>query len=106
MGKNSILACALFALTPAFSQHAPGLPAWLATYPSASPDVRSTSSLVESTYTTSAQPEDIVAHYRKLFEAASLPFLPNFDGMERPSAPPLPNATFLSRFAPVRTALS
>src|ERR1700722_10248028 len=93
MGTNSlgkILVCAVWALTPGLSQETASLPPWLASYPSASPEVRSTSSLVESTYTTPAQPEDIVQHYRKLFEAAGLPFLPTFDGMGtsiRASAP-------------------
>jgi hypothetical protein len=87
---RKILVCAIFALTPCFSQEAPSLPAWLASYPGASPEVNSRAFLVQSTYTTPAQPEDIVEHYRKLFETASLPFLPNYDGMGtaiRASAP-------------------
>ena len=67
----------IFALTPAFAQ----LPAWLESYPGTTPSVRSTESLIESSYTIAAQPADIVEHYRKLFEAAGLPFRPNFDGI-------------------------
>ncbi len=81
---------AIFALTPAFSQPVSSLPAWLESYPGAIPAVRSSDSLVESSYTIAAQPADIVQHYRKLFEAAGLPFLPNPDGIGtsmRASAP-------------------
>jgi hypothetical protein len=71
----------IFALTPAFSQQVSSPPAWLESYPGAIPAVRSSDSLVESSYTIAAQPADIVQHYRKLFEAAGLPFLPNPDGI-------------------------
>ncbi len=77
----------IFAVAPAFSQ---SLPAWLESYPGATASVRSSDSLVESSYTIAAQPENIVEHYRKLFEAAGLPFLPNSDGIGtsiRASAP-------------------
>ncbi len=72
---------ALFALTQAFSQQAPSLPSWLATYPGATATVRPSDSTVESSYTTSAQPEDVVQHYGALFKAAELPFEPNSDGI-------------------------
>jgi hypothetical protein len=119
MRKNSLgtcLVCAIFALTPGFSQQAPALPAWLASYPGANPEIRSSSSLAESTYTTPAQPEDIVEHYRKLFEAASVPFLPNSDGVGtsiRASAPECdlliqirtrPNGTFVAVNCSAKTA--
>src|ERR1700733_4637102 len=79
-----------FALAPAFSQPVSSLPTWLETYPGPIPAVRSSDSLVESSYTIAAQPADIVQHYRKLFEAAGLPFVPNPDGIGtsiRASAP-------------------
>jgi hypothetical protein len=81
-GKSLVLASfAIFALTPAFSQEAPSFPSWLKSYPGPTPIVRSSGSLIESTYTTAAQPEEIIGHYRKLFEAAGLPFQPNADGL-------------------------
>ena len=76
----------IFALTPAFAQ----LPEWLESYPGATPAVRTTEFLFESSYTVAAQPVEIVEHYRKLFEAAGLPFRPNADGIGtsiRSSAP-------------------
>jgi hypothetical protein len=88
--NRKLLVSLIFALTPAFSQPASSLPAWLESYPGASPAVHSSDSLVESSYTIAAQPADIVQHYRKLFEAAGLSFLPNPDGIGtsiRASAP-------------------
>ena len=79
MGKRLVFI--IFALTPAFSQPTTSLPAWLESYPGATPAVRFSESLVESSYTVAAQPEDIVQHYRKLFEAAGLPFQSNPDGI-------------------------
>lgn len=78
-GKRLVLM--IFALTPAFSQQASSLPAWLESYPGAIPAVRSSDGLVESSYTIAAQPADIVQHYRKLFESAGVPFQPNPDGI-------------------------
>jgi hypothetical protein len=80
----------IFALTPAFSQPVSSLPPWLESYPGAIPAVRSGDSLVESSYTIAAQPEDIMRHYRTLFESAGVPFQPNPDGIGttiRASAP-------------------
>jgi hypothetical protein len=64
---------AVFALAPAFCQEGPSLPEWLKSYPGAAAN--------GSSYTTTAQPDDIVAHYRPLFQAAGLPFQPNPDGL-------------------------
>jgi hypothetical protein len=75
------LAIALFAAAPAFSQVAFPFPAWLENFPGATPDLRSTDSLAESSYSVDAQPSEVIAHYRKLFEAQGLPFQANFDGM-------------------------
>jgi hypothetical protein len=81
-GKSLILASfAIFALTPAFSQEAPSFPPWLKSYPGPTPAVHSSGTLVESSYTAAAQPEEIIRHYRALFEAAGLPFQPNADGL-------------------------
>jgi hypothetical protein len=85
--------CLVFAilwLTPAFSQPASSLPAWLESYPGALPAVHSSDLLIESSYTIAAPSADILQHYRKLFEAAGLPFQPNPDGIGtsiRASAP-------------------
>jgi hypothetical protein len=68
------------ALTPAFSQNAPLLPAWLESYPGATPVVHSSNILVSSTYSVAAPPADIIEHYRKMFEAEGLPFHPNLNG--------------------------
>ena len=80
--KSLILASfAIFGLTPAFSQETLSFPPWLKSYPGPTPIVRSSGTLVESSYTTAAQPEEIIQHYRTLFEAAGLPFQPNADGL-------------------------
>jgi hypothetical protein len=82
MGKGLVFgAFAILAFTPAFSQEAPSLPPWLESYPGAKPTIRSSNSLVESSYTIAAQPDDLVAHYRKRFAAAGLPFQPSGDGL-------------------------
>ena len=72
MPWNLHLPLIVFALTP---------PSWLTNYPNATATVRSSESAVESSYTTSAQTEDIVQHYGTLFRAAGLPFEPNSDGL-------------------------
>jgi len=66
---------ALFAQTPA------SLPAWLEVYPGATAKTQATSGLLESTYSTPAKPAEVIAHYRKLFQAAGLSFQPGYDGM-------------------------
>jgi hypothetical protein len=64
-----------------FAQGSFALPAWLGSYPGATPTTSSSDSSVESSYTVDAQPAEVVAHYRKLFEAQGLNFQPNPDGM-------------------------
>jgi hypothetical protein len=74
------IAC-LAAAAWSLAQTAISLPAWLAAYPGANARTQTTPGLVESAYVTSAKPEEVVAHYRKLFETAGLFFQPGFDGM-------------------------
>jgi hypothetical protein len=62
-------------------QSEPAIPVWLANYPGVTAQTTAVKSLVESTYTAPAKPEAVSEHYRKLFEAQNLPFVPNFDGM-------------------------
>jgi hypothetical protein len=57
------------------------MPSWLAGYPDAVPQVRSSALLVESTYEVSANRGAVMDHYRKLFEAAGLAWHPNLDGV-------------------------
>ena len=78
---SSMLACLLLPAAALFAQPTLSLPAWLASYPGATARTLTTPGLVESTYETSAKPEEVIAHYRKLFETAGLFFQPNFDGM-------------------------
>jgi len=59
----------------------PSMPAWLVAYPGAAVETNASSALVEAAYTTSATPDAVSEHYRKLFEAANLPFEPNPDGI-------------------------
>ena len=77
------LAAALFLTThqPLIGQTELIMPPWLAAYPGITAQTAKFKSLLESTYTTPATPAAVTGHYRKLFEAQSLPFLPNFDGM-------------------------
>ena len=59
----------------------PSMPSWLASYPGATPTVQAGGGFAETTYTTPAKPGEVLEHYRKLFEAAGLPFQPNPDGI-------------------------
>jgi len=68
-------------LTPLFSQAAPSLPSWLESYPGATPTVRSSDVMIESSYTSSAQPAAIVEFYSGLFGTAGVRFQPNSDGL-------------------------
>lgn len=83
MGKKLGLAMlwvgAAFML-PAFADQI-SFPAWLADYPAATADVHQSDLLIEHTYTAAAQASEVLAHYRKLFEGASLSFQPNPDGI-------------------------
>jgi hypothetical protein len=71
----------LLLATALFAQPKLSVPAWLASYPGANARTQATPGLVESTYETAAKPDEVVAHYRKLFETAGLFFQPGFDGM-------------------------
>ncbi len=51
---------------------------WLTPYPGAKVEARSAT---ETSFTTVAKPEELIAHYRKLITAAGMPFIPNFDGI-------------------------
>jgi len=81
--RNSLVfgILANFVLIPAFCQEPLSFPRWLKSYPGANPTVRSSDSLAESSYTTAADPAEIVTHYGTLFEAAGLPFQANPDGL-------------------------
>jgi hypothetical protein len=58
------------------------LPSWLVPFPGAVPSpVKASAGLAETSYIATAQPEEILAHYRALFAAANLRFNPNFDGL-------------------------
>ena len=73
----------LFGFTSiAIGQQAPlVVPSWLVPYPGETATTQvSSPALVETHYTTSAKPNEVVAHYRQLFEAASVRFNSNFDG--------------------------
>jgi len=76
-----VLFFVVFALTPVFSQQGLSAPAWLENYPGVTPDVRSSSALIETTYLADAQPMEVEQHYRELFEAHGLAFNPYWDGM-------------------------
>lgn len=68
----------------------PSLPHWLIPYPGASPATTVSSTLVESSYTAAAKPEDVSEHYAKLLASNGLTFVSNFDGFGtsiRASAP-------------------
>ena len=81
--RSGWLAAALFLATQQalVGQSEPVMPAWLAVYPGVTAQTATFKSLVESTYTANAKPSAVTEHYRKLFEAQSLSFVPNFDGM-------------------------
>ena len=77
---NRVFAVALLLVPiPLFCQ--PAMPPWLVPYPGATVETNASSTLMEVAYTTLATPDAVSEHYRKLFEAANLPFEPNPDGM-------------------------
>jgi len=55
------------------------IPSWLAPFPDAVPQIHTFSNFVESRYETAAPSADVIAHYRKIFAAARLPFFPEKD---------------------------
>jgi len=62
-------------------QTAPSMPSWLADYPGVTAETSTLKALVQSTYKTAASLPAVVDHYRSLFEAQKLPFMPNPDGI-------------------------
>ena len=76
-----VLAFILCALASGFSQSDFTLPAWLVSYPGTNPTVHSSDSFAQVSYIVDAEPAEVVAHYRKLFEAQGLAFQPNPDGI-------------------------
>lgn len=75
------LALCLAAQQAAVCQPAPSMPAWLASYPGVTAETKSFPSLTQSTYTAPVVPSVVREHYRGLFEAQSLPFMPGSDGI-------------------------
>jgi hypothetical protein len=58
------------------------LPSWLIPYAGAKAETSTAlANRIEVAYTTDAKPDLVLAHYRRLLEAAGLPFLPGFDGI-------------------------
>src|SRR5579863_6627313 len=55
------------------------IPAWLEPYPGTTPKKLTFSTFTDSSYKTDAAPDEVIAHYRKLFAAAALPFFPQKD---------------------------
>jgi hypothetical protein len=68
---------------PASGQQAPlATPAWLVPYPGAQAKTTAASApTVEAVYTAAATAQEVVEHYGRLFDAAGVPFSPNFDGI-------------------------
>jgi hypothetical protein len=58
------------------AQNTPVMPSWLTVFPGAVEQPRQSTVLVESSYTAAARPHEVVDHYRRLFQAAHLPFRP------------------------------
>jgi hypothetical protein len=75
------VAVLLTALHTLSGQSPLAMPAWLTVYPGASAQTSVFKAMVESTYVATAKPAAVNEHYRKLFEAQNLPFVPNYDGM-------------------------
>jgi len=64
-----------------YSQTSFPFPAWLENFPGATPSMRSTDSMAESSYSVDALPPEVLEHYRKLFAAQGLAFHANYDGI-------------------------
>ncbi len=77
LAASTLLASAAILL----SQTPPALPSWLSAYPGANPTSQTSPLLIQSTYTTPARFSEVLEHYRKLFEAANVRWLPNSDGV-------------------------
>ena len=82
---------AFLAATLSFAAYAqPTMPTWLAAYPGVTAQTTAFKALTTSTYTAPAKPAAVTDHYRQLFAAQSLAFIPNSDGIGavvRASAP-------------------
>lgn len=82
MKMNGFLLAALACCVRAFAEPPPAPPSWLLPYPEAREEARVQSEArTETTYAVLGKPEDVLAHYRKLFSDQKLPFIPNFDGL-------------------------
>jgi len=82
--RSVIVAFVLLAFVTAAPGQEPAavMPSWLVPYAGSEAEINTASpTLIEVSYATTAKPDEVVAHYRKLFEAATLPFVPNSDGV-------------------------
>jgi hypothetical protein len=50
------------------------MPAWLTPYPGATPQSKRTDTTVESSYSVTAVPNDVLAHFQKVFDGQGVPF--------------------------------
>jgi len=67
-------------IAPAAFAASLALPDWLAPYPGSSARSQTFAGLIESSYTVTAKPADIVAHYQKEFDTAQVRALISGDG--------------------------
>ncbi len=73
-----------------FGQMSQQLPSWLVPYPGSNPKTEVSQSLIESSYSTEASIQQVLAHFRNAFEGMGVAFLPSSDGIGtaiRASAP-------------------
>src|SRR5438105_9665679 len=75
LAAGAVLVACLAGQTPL------AIPAWLVNFGDVQATTRASAVLVESSYVAGAPAAEVVAHYRKLFEAAGLAFQPNPDGV-------------------------
>jgi len=81
-GKRLIfIALAIFSLKPGIAQTALSIPSWLENYPGVTAMTQTGDLYARSSFTAAAKPGEILEHYRKVFEAAGVPFQPNSDGI-------------------------
>ncbi len=57
------------------------LPGWLAPYPGSTATNAISGNVIQSSYTAAAKPDDVSAHYSKLFAARGINPITNFDGI-------------------------
>jgi hypothetical protein len=69
-----ILICVLFMGCAAGQLAAQVMPPWLTPYPGATPKSNRTDNTVESSYSVTAVPNDVLAHFQKVFDAQGIPF--------------------------------